>query len=118
MMGEGHSDYAHHRYHHGCKATTIACPTDPPDHERCEGNREVTVGEARGPEEKHGVGHVDEAGERCSPARMRDALEDEVEASAHNDTRNTHDQHARGEGAQSGDLYHSRGECTQSRVVS
>ena len=74
--------------------------------------------EGRAPEQKHRVGYVDEAGERCCPTRMRDALEDEVEVGAQQDTCNADDQQARGEHAQARELYDTGGQCTQSRVVS
>ena len=117
MVGDGHGDDAGDSYRHRRKATTIACPADPPDHERPERKREVLVGEGRAPEQKHRVRHVDEAGGRSGPTRTCDALEDEVEVGAQQDTCNAYDQQARGEHAQAGELYDTGGQCTQSRVV-
>ncbi len=55
---------------------------------------------------------------RCCPTRMGNALEDEVEKGAHEDTPNADDQQARGEHAQSRELCDTGGECTQSRIIS
>ena len=50
--------------------------------------------------------------------RIGDALEDEVEVRAQNNTCNANYHQTRGELAQSRECYHAGGECSQSRVIS